>query len=136
MSCNCKNNQSHPCQSGGECQCGGKCKQNGYLNAPGKWYYDNMADESKVRVTSEVRKPLPKTNKTPWVMTKAEIETFNNSAYGQHLAALNTPAVVVADTPTTTTAGFMGVPNLVWIVIGLGALYYGHQKGMFKKILK
>ena len=27
MSCNCQNNQSHPCQSGGECQCGGKCKK-------------------------------------------------------------------------------------------------------------
>ena len=33
MSCNCQNNQSHPCQSGGECQCGGKCKKNGNSNA-------------------------------------------------------------------------------------------------------
>ena len=39
-------------------------------------------------------------------------------------------------TDTTTTAGFMGLPKVAWIVIGGVALYFAYSKGMFKKILK
>ena len=37
---------------------------------------------------------------------------------------------------TTQTAGFMGLPNLVWYVVGAGVLYYGYTKGWFGKFGK
>jgi|TARA_R110000851_G_scaffold56807_4_gene132689 hypothetical protein len=49
---------------------------------------------------------------------------------------VNTATTVTTNTPTTTTAGFMGLPNIVWIAIAGGVIYYGNKKGMFKKILK
>jgi hypothetical protein len=37
---------------------------------------------------------------------------------------------------STTTAGFMGIPNIAWIaIVGVG-LYYAYSQGMFKKLLK
>ena len=55
---------------------------------------------------------------------------------------IDDPIPVLPTTTTTTTttkpttAGFMGLPNIAWIGLGLLAVYYGNKKGMFKKILK
>ena len=47
-----------------------------------------------------------------------------------------TPTTTTIPTSTVQTAGFMGLPTILWIAIAGGAIYYGHKKGMFKKILK
>lgn len=47
-----------------------------------------------------------------------------------------TTTTTITTSPTVKTAGFMGLPNLIWIGVAGLAIYYGNKKGMFKKILK
>ena len=44
--------------------------------------------------------------------------------------------ITTIPTSTVQTAGFMGLPTILWIAIAGGAIYYGNKTGMFKKLLK
>jgi len=44
--------------------------------------------------------------------------------------------VVGEEIKTTTTAGYMGIPNIAWIAIGGVAIYYAYSKGMLNKLIK